>query len=31
MRFKTIDFVAVVLASLAVLGAPAAVSAAQPD
>src|SRR5215510_2317871 len=31
MRFKTIDFVAVVLASLAVLGVPAAVSAAQPD
>src|SRR5215467_6566226 len=31
MRFKTIDFVAVVLASLAVLGAPAAVSAAQPE
>src|SRR5499427_7394556 len=31
MRFKTIDFVAVVLASLAVLGAPAAVATAQPD
>src|SRR5215510_13188534 len=31
MRFKTIDFVAVVLASLAVLGAPAAAAAAQPD
>src|SRR5262247_1340689 len=31
MRFKTIDFVAVVLASLAVLGVAAAASAAQPD
>src|SRR5262252_5127883 len=31
MRFKTIDFVAVVLASLAVLGVPAAVATAQPD